>query len=411
MSQEQPLKKEIPILFSEELQKRLAPGENILVKLPGSHGEAFVLTDKRAFVIREQPSGPNPELDIHSYWLTAVSGAKAEAQGTGGFIALDVEEAKSDPECAKVYFPAYDLDIYKAAADLVNKLRLISPAPVAEAVAAATPGHKCAKCSTGLPEHAQFCPQCGEQAAALCAYCNSPTLPGAAYCHHCGSKTVELQTSCATCGARTLWPQSYCRECGSVLVVTCAACGGRIMPEDKHCRYCGRLLGTDRMDPAMARSAARRFADMQARQTTPELPRAQDAEADSAEAPVTEAPVSEAERHNRLGRKLFEQEDTQEAIEEFRLAVGLEPRNPLYHCNLAVAYDEVDEDDLALAEYEKTLELEPNDLTALLSLGYMYNEHDDPDKAKQSWDKILQIAPLSAEAQEVQENLRHQGQL
>jgi Tfp pilus assembly protein PilF len=76
-----------------------------------------------------------------------------------------------------------------------------------------------------------------------------------------------------------------------------------------------------------------------------------------------------------------------------------------------VAFDEDDQDELALQEYEKTLELDPNDLTALLSLGYMYNESDEPDKAKQAWNRILQVAPLSAEAQEVQDSLRHQSEL
>jgi Flp pilus assembly protein TadD len=205
-----------------------------------------------------------------------------------------------------------------------------------------------------------------------------------------------------------MWPQTYCRECGAVLVVSCAACGGRIMPDDKHCRYCGRLLGTDRVDPRAARA-------MHARMTA-----AQQAQAPSQDETVPETPagpaestpaMAAAEGHNQRGREMFDREDIQGAVKEFQAAVDLEPDNASYHCNLAVAYDENDQDELALREYEKTLELDPNDPTALLSLGYMYNENNQPEKARQAWDRILEIAPLSAEAQEVQDNLRHQGEL
>ena len=89
----------------------------------------------------------------------------------------------------------------------------------------------------------------------------------------------------------------------------------------------------------------------------------------------------------------------------------MEPENAGYHCNLAVAYDECDRDAEALVEYQKTLQLKPDDLTALLYLGYMYSENDEFDKAQQYWGQILRIAPDSAEAQEVQQNLRHQGEL
>jgi len=122
-------------------------------------------------------------------------------------------------------------------------------------------------------------------------------------------------------------------------------------------------------------------------------------------------PTSAAEQHNLRGRELFDAEDYTGAISEFQAAAQMEPSNASYHCNLGVAYDENDQDDLALAEYEKTLAIDPNDLTALLSLGYMYNETGDADKAKAAWNHILEVAPQSAEAQEAQENLRHQGDL
>ncbi len=94
-----------------------------------------------------------------------------------------------------------------------------------------------------------------------------------------------------------------------------------------------------------------------------------------------------------------------------RSAVGLDPENSSYHCNLAIAYDENEQDDKAFGEYDRTLQLNPNDLTALLSLGYMYNENDEVDKAQAAWRKVIQIDPNCAEANEAEENLRNQDKL
>jgi Tfp pilus assembly protein PilF len=181
-----------------------------------------------------------------------------------------------------------------------------------------------------------------------------------------------------------------------------------IQPGWKHCANCGRLLGSDRLDPRAAMNAQRRLQEM----------RASEAERDQPikTVPETHSDVSAvstfvAEDYNRRGLKFFEEGDLEQAVREFKTAVEIEPENTSYHCNLAVAYDENDEDELAFAEYFKTLELDPKDLTALLSLGYMYNEHDERDKAEEVWNKVLAIAPDSPEAQEVRENLRHQDQL
>jgi Flp pilus assembly protein TadD len=126
---------------------------------------------------------------------------------------------------------------------------------------------------------------------------------------------------------------------------------------------------------------------------------------------VSPPPNITAEQHNQRGRELFDSEDLEGAIREFQLAVEADPGNASYHCNLAVAYDEHEQDTEALAEYENTLRLDANDLTALLSLGYMYNENEEVDKAKESWNRVIQIAPDTAEAQEAQTNLDNLGKL
>jgi Flp pilus assembly protein TadD len=125
----------------------------------------------------------------------------------------------------------------------------------------------------------------------------------------------------------------------------------------------------------------------------------------------TGTPQDRAAKHNQKGRELFESGDLEEAISEFKNAIILDPENASYHCNLAIAYDENEQDAEALAEYLKAIALDPNDLQALLSLGYMYSEDDETEKANEVWNRILEIAPASAEAQEVKENMRHQEEL
>ncbi len=106
-------------------------------------------------------------------------------------------------------------------------------------------------------------------------------------------------------------------------------------------------------------------------------------EATAAE-PAPQAGAVTAEEHNRRGQKSFENDDIEGAIREFESAVKMAPDNPSYHCNLAVAYDENEQDDLALAEYEKTLGIDPDDVTALLSLGYCITKTTSPPRPRKS---------------------------
>jgi Flp pilus assembly protein TadD len=122
----------------------------------------------------------------------------------------------------------------------------------------------------------------------------------------------------------------------------------------------------------------------------------------------TESPAA---KYNAKGAELFEQEQVQEAIEEFRRAIALDPNNASYHCNLAVAYDEVDQDDDARREYERALELNSTEPTALLYLGYLLNEHDAAEQAAALWSRLMESAPGTPEAEEAAQNLRAQQEL
>jgi hypothetical protein len=399
------LKHDLSQCLQEALDKRLTPGEKVVVSLPGSFGEAFVVSDKQVFVIREHASGPEPGCDVFAYPIASVSGAKALATGTGGYVEIDVPEAKADPEKGRVYFPAYDIDTFKAAADMVNA-SIASRASAAPAEAAAPSGaNLCPKC--GAPDPTlPYCRECGELLATICANCASVSPRGAKFCVACGKSMIEFNPQCPTCGTRISRWQAFCTDCGSVLQITCATCAASVLPTFKHCAHCGRGIGADRLDPRLSAAAQRRIADIQASQAP-----AEPAEEASDTTPPVFTALSEAEDHNKRGQELYGAEDVTAAIREFREAVRLEPGNGSYHCNLAIALDDNGDDEEALAEYERCLELDPNDLTALLSLGCMYNENERPEQAAEAWNKIISIAPLSAEAQEARDNLKHQQEL
>ena len=412
------LKHDLSMLLNQELAKQLMLGEMVSVSLPGSFGEAFVVTDKRAIVIRECESGRG--CDIHAYLLTSVTGAQAAASGTGGYMELKLAAAPAEPDQARVYFPAYDLSKFEEAAQFVEKLISAQPSP-AQAVPAAPAGAEpsgdaCPQCGAQMDEYATFCEQCGSQLRQMCAQCGSASSAGSEFCRGCGRAMQELPVACHKCGARISRWMHFCTECGSILTQTCANCGSAVIEGWKYCPGCGRQLGTGYVNPrtAVARHIQSRLSEAEAG-----APKAEPSiAAMGAQAPqVTVGPAAPedaskaAEQHNHRGRELFENEDVEGAIREFKAAVELDPGNASYHCNLAVALDESEQDGEALAEYENTLRLDPNDLTALLSLGYMYNENEEIDKAKEVWNRVLEIAPDSAEAQEAQTNLSNQQQL
>ncbi len=412
------LKRDLSMLLSQELESQLMPGETVMVSLPGSFGEALAVTDRRAFVIRDCDSGPGCTVNAHP--LIGVTGAEAAASGTGGYIELKLTQAVTNPDEARVYFPTYDLEKFRQAAEFISQKVVAGVSDtrgggsenpptnrlaggVSDAVAKA-----CSQCGTAVEDTWAFCIQCGTQLRALCEHCGAPTPKGSKFCRQCGVQMTESSVECAKCGARVAGWYTYCTQCGSLRQTSCVACGARIIADYRHCGNCGRLLGSDRLDAGAARAAQRRLQEM--RTANQEVATNSRTEDEEYHPPVIAQNLS-AEEHNQRGRELFEDEDIDAAIEEFRRAAAMQPDNASYHCNLAVALDENEEDDEALSEYETTLRLDPKDLTALLSLGYMYNEGGVAETAQKYWNRVLEIAPDSPEAQEVRDNLRHQENL
>lgn len=411
------LKQELSMMLDTALKERLLQGENTVISLPGSFGEALVITDKRAIVIREC-EGVGGRCDVHTYALGSVVGAETASSGMGGHIEIKLTEPPTSQDAARVYFPSYDQAKFQAAAQYIGQVSTRSAAPKAEplAAAAAVGGPDgCSNCGGVVGPDAVYCGHCGMQVRARCATCGGASPIGSEFCESCGRKFEELATQCEKCGARVQRWQNYCADCGSILHQACASCGAIVVESWKYCASCGRQLGSGHID---ARSSFGRRLQERARQSDESAQHGAGTTV-MGSAPIVDQPApsappqpsGSADLHNQRGRQLFDDGEVEQAIREFQSAVELDPQNASYHCNLAIAYDENDQDEQALSEYERTLQLDPDDLTALLSLGYMHNENDELEKAQECWGRILEIAPNSAEAQEVRENLRHQEDL
>ena len=85
--------------------------------------------------------------------------------------------------------------------------------------AQAAPTAKCAKCGAALPDHAKFCPECGEKVASVVA------------------ETIV----CPACG-KTVAKGKFCPECGQKLAVVCPKCGKDVVVGAKFCLECGEKL-------------------------------------------------------------------------------------------------------------------------------------------------------------------------
>lgn len=270
--------------------------------------------------------------------------------------------------------------------------------PLSEVTGAATSasvtGLACSGCGASVSERDAFCASCGAQIKDVCLVCNGGMPLGSAYCPNCGSEARAASMNCSACGARANSAvMSHCPSCGTTLSPRCVVCGGGIVPGWERCRFCGREIGSfEGISPRALRNAQRAQEAAQRPQKTTE----------QAEEPAE----SPAAKHNAKGAELFNEERFEEAIEEFRRAVMLEPDNASFHCNLAVAYEETEQEEDARREYERTLELDPEEKTALLYLGYLLNENEDPERATELWRRLMEVAPGSPEAEEAAQNLR-----
>ena len=86
---------------------------------------------------------------------------------------------------------------------------------------------------------------------------------------------------------------------------------------------------------------------------------------------------SNAEAHFNLGMVFFEQGDLETAIREFREAINLDPNNVQARYRLALAFIKRGRYDRAVRELYQVLEINPDDARTHYYLGVAYNKKDD----------------------------------
>jgi tetratricopeptide (TPR) repeat protein len=387
----------LPAVLEEALRRSLEPGENVVVELPGAMGEGLAVTDRRIAVVREKSSQDG--VDVLSYPLSAVTSTDVGYLPTGGMFKINTRQPIKD-EDRTVYFPIERNGDFQAATEVANRM-LVEDAEAQEPVQTLAPlvGSSCPSCGATIDDEQSFCASCGTQVRQVCKICGGALSADSKFCPHCGTEAKAASTKCSSCGGRiNETVMTYCPQCGTAVSKKCMSCGASIVAGWPRCRYCGREIGS--MDGLTARGV--RAAVRESEQQSP---------MGSTAVQTGAVDANPAVEHNARGAKLFEEEKYEEAITEFERAVDAEPENGQYHCNLAVAYDELDQDDEARREYERALELNPNDKTALLYLGYMLNEDDEADRAAEMWKRLITIAPGSPEAEEASQGLRAQGEL
>lgn len=84
---------------------------------------------------------------------------------------------------------------------------------------------------------------------------------------------------------------------------------------------------------------------------------------------------------------LYLNEKNDEALTQFNLALSLEPENPYRYASRAFYYDRIGKFEESIKDYEKTIELDPEDAIAMNNKGLVEEKLGYKDKAKSSFDK------------------------
>jgi Flp pilus assembly protein TadD len=186
---------------------------------------------------------------------------------------------------------------------------------------------------------------------------------------------MEAQ-ACDSCGKPVRADFAFCPWCRRVLHRVCLKCGAVSAQEWKFCPRCGAEL-----EQAAVAAPSRGV-------RVPE-----------------EEPVSDAERFNKAGSDLYDREEYGDAIVQFLKAVDLEPDNPLYEGNLAVAYHDAGMPEQAMDHYKRAVMLDARDTTCRLNMGHLYASMEDKDNARDCYNQVIALAPESEDAEEARQAL------
>lgn len=103
--------------------------------------------------------------------------------------------------------------------------------------------------------------------------------------------------------------------------------------------------------------------------------------------------ADEAMKRNRRGAELLGQGNMEEALEEFRKAIELNPKDPVARLNVAFVLDGQGMVEEAIAAYKEAIELDPKNLLAYNNLGVLYDKTGRYDEAIWQLENALSINP------------------
>jgi len=103
--------------------------------------------------------------------------------------------------------------------------------------------------------------------------------------------------------------------------------------------------------------------------------------------------------HNNLGLIYLNNDRPDDALQEFKTAIKINPDNAKAHINLGNLYhDFYDNCDKAIEEYKKALEIKPNDHAAYYYLAVFYHESGFFQEAEDAYLKAIEISPNNSHA-------------
>jgi tetratricopeptide (TPR) repeat protein len=97
--------------------------------------------------------------------------------------------------------------------------------------------------------------------------------------------------------------------------------------------------------------------------------------------------------HLNRGQAFYKEKRYKEALEEFKTASNLEPRNALAANNVGFIHYRMGNFEQALLWYEKTTVLDPRRAIAYANLGDLHYQLNHTEEARGAYEKFLALAP------------------
>lgn len=121
------------------------------------------------------------------------------------------------------------------------------------------------------------------------------------------------------------------------------------------------------------------------------------------DAAVTEEDEQKAEEFKNRGNNFMINNDFKKAIEEYTQAISLNPKNPVYYCNRAAAYNKAEQPLNAILDCKSAIKLDPKYSKAYGRLGKAYSEIGLTKEAHEAYINALKYDPSN---EMYQENLK-----